>query len=286
LGGGGGGGGEYTGPTGGTGGRSADAVIADVVAGKISPTDSVVKDAMSVLGLREGQERNQLIDYLKHAGKGYVDPNNRWCAAFVNAALERSGIQGTGSAAAGSFRKWGNEVKEYKDIKEGDVLVNNIPSRTGLLGDHVVIAAGKAVYRNGKWTVPTIEGNHANKVSSRQLDLSSSRGWIARRAGDRETAKIQSQIKPQSTEATPAPKKAPTVYDGIDLSKSSQSMLPQLSKDTTISDLQKEPEPAQRHTETVIKYVPGPKSKPTPSEPEIDQSTEAEINQVGNTDSR
>ena len=145
--------------------------IADAATGKIPSNSAVVKEAMSVLGLNESKHQRQLIEFMKPAGKGYVDPSSAWCASFVNASLERAGIKGTGSAAAGSFHKWGEKVTDPSKVKAGDVVVNNRRSpRTGMIGSHVDIATGPAFKdKNGNWVIPTVGGNvGAGVVGERQ----------------------------------------------------------------------------------------------------------------------
>ncbi|MBB2964516.1 PAS domain-containing protein [Methylobacterium sp. R2-1] len=59
--------------------------------------------------LRYGHQRQPWI------GARGADPGTRaraWCAAFVNAVLERSGRRGSRSLAAGSFEGWGVGLKE------------------------------------------------------------------------------------------------------------------------------------------------------------------------------
>jgi len=141
---------------------------------------------VTVLGLREDADRNKLIAYMS-PGSGKTSPQDAWCASFINASLARAGTKGSGSAAAGSFHKWGEAVTDPSKIQAGDVLVNNIrSSKTGMIGNHVVMAQGPAFQdKTGAWHVNVIEGNHTDNVSQRVLDISIGRGrgqWAARRA--------------------------------------------------------------------------------------------------------
>jgi hypothetical protein len=110
-----------------------------------SASDSL-DSSLSMLGLNETRDRTVLKNYLAKGSAG-VDPKDvPWCAAFVNANLAAAGVQGTGSAAARSFLKWGQAVNPDSPILKGDVLVQP-RGRDPALG-HVGQATG--VTRMGK----------------------------------------------------------------------------------------------------------------------------------------
>jgi len=139
-------------------GKTPDEVIAAVATGKIRPGDRIVEQALAAKGLHEGRDRAQLMGFLKSGGKANsLDPSTTpWCAAFVNASLAKSGIKGTGSAAAKSFFKWGQQVTDPASVKAGDVVVKN---------GHVSIATGAGVQdKRGNWHIPTVGGNESNSV--------------------------------------------------------------------------------------------------------------------------
>lgn len=78
--------------------------------------------ARTVLGQTEGKDRASLIDYLKTGGQN-IDPATRaWCAAFINASLNKAGYSGTGSDLARSFLEWGNAV-DPGQVQPGDIGV-------------------------------------------------------------------------------------------------------------------------------------------------------------------
>ncbi len=80
----------------------------------------VIQAASVAMGWDETQENDLLSSYLS-AGGTDIDPDQTaWCAAFVNAALAHSGMNGTGMLNARSFLDWGQEVSE--PVK-GDVVV-------------------------------------------------------------------------------------------------------------------------------------------------------------------
>jgi hypothetical protein len=204
-----------------------DRVIADVTQGKISPEDAVVKTALSMKGLHEQRDQQILMEFLRNGGKSFVNPaTTAWCSSFVNASLATVGIKGTGSAAAGSWHKWGNAVSDKENfnpeaVQKGDVIVNyNISKATGMVGDHVEIVAGEPYQdRNGKWVVKTVGGNTSNSVKEmiRPLDQ-----WAVRRAPETEqyydprvlAAKQQSTATAtkQSTDQVEKPKPQSQVF--------------------------------------------------------------------------
>ena len=84
------------------------------------PQYEYVKTAHSYYGLHEKRDRKTLKDFTG------VDPvNTQWCAAFVNAVLEKNNTLGSDSVndyplMARSFLFWGERVDEPKI---GDVVV-------------------------------------------------------------------------------------------------------------------------------------------------------------------
>lgn len=80
----------------------------------------VIANASTALGWDENKQTDLLKDFLS-AGGVNIDPSQTaWCAAFVNATLSKSGLDGTGMLNARSFLDWGKEVKEPV---EGDIVV-------------------------------------------------------------------------------------------------------------------------------------------------------------------
>jgi uncharacterized protein (TIGR02594 family) len=83
--------------------------------------DSVVT-AQPYIGLQERQDRTQLRELVG------VDPvRTEWCAAFVNAILEKDNIPGSDTVSeypltARSFLEWGNRI-DKTEIKRGDIVV-------------------------------------------------------------------------------------------------------------------------------------------------------------------
>jgi uncharacterized protein (TIGR02594 family) len=104
--------------------------------------------ASRYVGLHERTNRNSLKAVVN------VDPAiTAWCAAFVNAILHTSGIQGTGSNHARSFLRYGVATNAPK---KGDIVV---------VGRHVGFYEGH-VTRNGRTYVAVLGGNQKNRVQT------------------------------------------------------------------------------------------------------------------------
>jgi len=94
-----------------------------------------------------------------------VDPvRTEWCAAFVNAVLNESGIAGSESVSqypltARSFLEWGEEVDEPKP---GDLVV--FPRGNQGWQGHVGFYLGTSLI-NGETFYQILGGNQSNKVS-------------------------------------------------------------------------------------------------------------------------
>jgi hypothetical protein len=134
--------------------------------------------------VRDAKQLQDIRTFLANGGKGAsgLDPaRTAWCAATVNAALQQSGIKGSGSFVATSFLGWGQGVKPL-DIQKGDVLVQARGHRQGQTGGHALMAAGVPYQRkDGTWMVPAVAGNASHGVRKYDVPLSSVQ---ARRATD------------------------------------------------------------------------------------------------------
>jgi uncharacterized protein (TIGR02594 family) len=120
-----------------------------------------VLHASTKLGLEERKDRAELKELTG------VDPvRTEWCAAFVNAVLNESGIPGSESVSkypltARSFTSWGETVSK-EDIQSGDIVVfpRGDVSWQGHVGFYV-----KTVEKNGVNYYAILGGNQSNKVS-------------------------------------------------------------------------------------------------------------------------
>lgn len=109
-------------------------------------TTQIHSVASRYTGLHERANRNTLRAIVK------VDPAIiPWCAAFVNAMLQKVGIRGTNSNQARSFLRYGVATRTPR---KGDIVV---------LGRHVGFYEGH-VTRNGRTYVAVLGGNQGNRV--------------------------------------------------------------------------------------------------------------------------
>ena len=76
--------------------------------------------AQALRGLEEVPDNASLKSFLRDGGVNLDPAKTAWCAAFVNAALQHAGIDGTGSNLARSFLDWGESVKTPQ---RGDIVV-------------------------------------------------------------------------------------------------------------------------------------------------------------------
>ena len=116
-------------------------------------------NAIQYVGMTESSNRQELRDYTG------VDPvRTEWCAAFVNAVLNETGIKGSDTVSAypltaRSFLKWGTEVVEPQP---GDIIV--FPRGTSSWQGHVGFYL-KTQIVNGVEYYLILGGNQSNKVS-------------------------------------------------------------------------------------------------------------------------
>jgi uncharacterized protein (TIGR02594 family) len=118
-----------------------------------------IQTALNKYGFNEYQHRTVLREYVG------VDPKRtEWCAAFVNAVLNESGIPGSESVSnvplmARSFLTWGETIQ---DPKAGDLVV--FPrGKVGWQG-HVGFYVG-SIYRNNVEYYRILGGNQNNSVN-------------------------------------------------------------------------------------------------------------------------
>lgn len=64
------------------------------------------------VGMTEQDQADALSEYMANGGVNLDPQVTAWCAAFVNATLQQSGMKGTGSNMARSFLDWGSGVDQ------------------------------------------------------------------------------------------------------------------------------------------------------------------------------
>jgi uncharacterized protein (TIGR02594 family) len=129
--------------------------------------DSPLAAASSVLGA--GEKDAAVHDFLTTGGANLDPATTAWCAAFVNSAMQQSGIQGTGSNMARSFMDWGQPVDQPQ---RGDVAVFARGDPSGPYG-HVGLFEG--IGPDGK--IQVLGGNQGDSVSVAGFDPSSLLGF-------------------------------------------------------------------------------------------------------------
>jgi len=69
------------------------------------------KSQMGIQELTGKQHNKKIVEYHACTSLRATDDETPWCASFVNWVMKQVGVNGTNSAAARSFSKWGNELK-------------------------------------------------------------------------------------------------------------------------------------------------------------------------------
>ena len=130
--------------------------------------------AARALGLNESDKAAALNDYLTTGGQNIDPATTAWCAAFVDATLRQSGMEGTGKLNARSYLDWGQPVDQPQ---RGDVAVFSRGDPNGWQG-HVGFFDGYD--EAGK--IRVLGGNQGDAVSLASYDPSQLLGF--RRAGE------------------------------------------------------------------------------------------------------
>ena len=113
--------------------------------------------AASQMGFNERDQRAAIQDYLNTGGANLDPAVTAWCAAFVNATLQQTGGQGTGSNMARSFMDWGQAVDQPQ---EGDLAVFSRGDPSGPYG-HVGFFKGY----DDQGNIMVLGGNQGDAVS-------------------------------------------------------------------------------------------------------------------------
>jgi uncharacterized protein (TIGR02594 family) len=112
-------------------------------------------------GYHAHRNRSELRDLLSKGNDMTVDPARiPWCAAFANAVLKQTGLEGTGSLQARSFLGYGIATKYPK---EGDIVVFT-RGRNQHAG-HVGFYMGHETLSNGVTYIKVLGGNQNREVN-------------------------------------------------------------------------------------------------------------------------
>jgi uncharacterized protein (TIGR02594 family) len=145
--------------------------IGDEKMGRTSAPAAPMDIAARFVGAGERAQRALLSDFIGNIGGRTVDPaTTSWCAAFVNAVLRDSGLQGSGSLMARSFLDVGQAVSGAP--QRGDIVVFSRGDPNGPYG-HVGFYAGPG---DAPGTMKILGGNQGDKVSYADFPASQALG--------------------------------------------------------------------------------------------------------------
>ncbi len=117
--------------------------------------------AMEDLGTWEWQDGHnpKVVQYFSDVGHEWVqDDETAWCAAFVGAMLERSGVPSTRQLNARSYLNWGMAVP-VSEMQPGDIIVFERGGRDSWKGHVGFVVKDAGVF------VECLGGNQANQVN-------------------------------------------------------------------------------------------------------------------------
>lgn len=129
-------------------------------------TGDAVSAGEKYLGMNEYRDYRALAAY---AGADVRGKSNAWCARFVNASLKAAGGQGTGSAVANSFQRYGSAIDPTR-VMRNDVLLQPNGRSYNQPGGHVGLATGETRMHNGRLQVKMIAGNDGDAVREHWID--------------------------------------------------------------------------------------------------------------------
>lgn len=129
---------------------------------QLEPKPDPIVTAAEYVGLQERDNRQEIIELTG------VDPVRvAWCAAFVNAVLDRTSIPGSDTVSehpllARSFLNWGEPV-DFGSVQTGDIVVfPRGQAWQGHVGFYVT------TLENGEWLI--LGGNQDNRVGYKVYD--------------------------------------------------------------------------------------------------------------------
>ena len=117
--------------------------------------------AMGEMGQSEidgSRDNPRIVEYFDATTLNATDDEVPWCAAFANFVLKSSGIAGTNSAMALSFKYWGRETKKPA---YGDLVLFSHGNGRGHVGFYVGTSKGR---------VSVLGGNQNDSVNITQFD--------------------------------------------------------------------------------------------------------------------
>lgn len=125
--------------------------------------------AIGELGIDEKNNPKRVREYhAKGGGSSKWGGEVPWCASFIGWVLLQVGIKGSGSAAARSYSRFGDNVLGQKPIPYGSIGV--IAGNRGAASGHVFFITGE----DGAY-VTTLGGNQSNKSEDNGGEVTRSR---------------------------------------------------------------------------------------------------------------
>ncbi len=132
---------------------------------------SAVDLASGLLGFNENAQRGSINSFLRAGGVDIDAAQTKWCAAFVNSALEQIGVDGSGSLVANSFLDWGTKI-DPAEVLRGDVLVQSNGRGLNQTGGHVGFATGRSRFGPSGLQLEMLSGNAGDAVTADWRDAS------------------------------------------------------------------------------------------------------------------
>ena len=123
--------------------------------------------ALQITEIKGAKHDSRIVAMLRHVGIRRGGDETPWCAAYVNWVLEQADVEGTGSAMARSFTRWGVDVEvPRQNVAPGDICVLWRKSRQSSSG-HVGF-----FLRSERRYFWLLGGNQRNKVCAKRYPWS------------------------------------------------------------------------------------------------------------------
>jgi len=114
---------------------------------------SIAESQMGVHELPGRAQNKKILEYHATTSLGATDDETPWCSSFVNWCVKQAGFNGTNSAAARSWMKWGVPLKSPE---KGCIVVFQRPG-----GNHVAFFDSD----QGSEYIRVLGGNQGDQVS-------------------------------------------------------------------------------------------------------------------------
>ena len=121
---------------------------------------AIQENNSNVVEIAGVQHNPRILAYFEATSLKATTDEVPWCAAFVNWCLREAGLEGTGSAQARSFLRWGFTIPLEK-IEPGDIVVFS----RGNMSEQGHVAFFLEWSSERKNCMNIIGGNQSNRVS-------------------------------------------------------------------------------------------------------------------------